>query len=510
MKLKRLFYYGAITVLGLAIPILYFMFGFREYSAFDPYYYVHLGLNILDGNVYKTKVITPLSWSIHSTLEGHPELWKPPLYPLLIAFSFLLLGEYSFLPVLISSFFFLLSGLILHRITELLFDSEAGFWASLFFMTAPPMILFGIRALTESLYIMLVLTGILVVLWKEDHPFILGVIFALAYLTRFNHWFMMSGTLFFALAEADMLKKRYFFLVMTSFLIILSPWMTRNVILTGNPFFHLQIFELISHTSEIPYLDIFLYFNPPNVVDYLVSNIFTIMNKGSTNILSIINLIPRLFEEIWLVACLAAFYLGSASFARNRQAKYLLGGFSIAFLLQALILAFVVYHRRYFLIFLPIIFIFGGKGVQLLLNRKKLLAITIGGLGVLFSFSHIIKENPSIDLTVKDYVDLTKYVPENEPIVTDLPELTALYANRYSLLMAPFKEAEEKYPEFNFVYKVNELNRFFAPSVSFDEYYRKNPTFNDEFSLLKHFRSSGNKLYVRSSYKSSISRNELN
>lgn len=120
-----------------------------------------------------------------------------------------------------------------------------------------------------------------------------------------------------------------------------------------------------------------------------------------------------------------------------------------------------------------------------------------GGL-VLLNLIFLSGMNPwGNQLTSQDYTDLKQYVPSSEPILTNAPTLTAWYADRISLWVAPFRAVEEKYPSFDYVFFTPEVSRNYSPRINIQQNYLDNREFQELFKEIKRFDKSGGRLYRR-------------
>lgn len=81
-----------LLLLGGSAILLFLHQQFTTLNTPDPFDYAQLARNLAEGKGFTTQLITPLSWREVPQLTAHPNLWWAPLYPLMVAASFQLIG----------------------------------------------------------------------------------------------------------------------------------------------------------------------------------------------------------------------------------------------------------------------------------------------------------------------------------------------------------------------------------------------------------------------------------
>lgn len=487
-----------LLVVGIAI-LLPFHLQFTTLNTPDPYDYAQLARNLAEGKGFTTDVITPISWGTVPELDSHPDLWRAPLYPLAVAAFFQLFGTSpSVLPV-VSSVAFLGFVLIVYRLGERLFDRRTGFLAGLFVTTAPGLLRTGVTGYTEALYMLLVFAAVLAVVRNDRHPCLLGALSGLAYLTRYNHWFLLAGILIFALSRLRRNRRGYGLKFCVTFFATLSPWLLRNVLVVGQPFYHHHAYLLASHNPINEGFSVFFQFDPPNLVDFAVRHPWVLIRKALDNLVKLYGWIPRFFRETWVLALLGAWGMVSLRDRREDGRGGLLVAFGLGFLLQAVILSFVHLKARHFVPFLPVVFLFGAAAVARVFRKgnRWLGGLLVGGV-LLVNLLFVFAMNPwPSTVTEDEYRKLRDAVPAGEPILTNAPELTAWYTDRPSLWVVPFEEAEARYPEYDFVFLTGEVSRNYSRRTNLERDFLVNRAFHGTFRRVESVGSSRSRLYVR-------------
>ncbi len=177
----------------------------------------------------------------------HPEAHYPPLYPVLVAPFFLLLGKSAFaakIPgMLIGT---LLLPLVQFLLTRRLSGSQAAALVSAFAVMLFPMFAARSRIVDEDLlFTMLVLLSChLAILGRErkNAYLLMGAVMGLAYLAK-GTGILLLPAIFLALFVRDGLgaiRDARLWAGMVIALLVMSPWFVRNNIAFGDPFFSTQ------------------------------------------------------------------------------------------------------------------------------------------------------------------------------------------------------------------------------------------------------------------------------
>jgi len=265
----------------LFILILMIVFTARQFRGFDNEAAMdcaQLGRNLAGSNRYITQCIRPVSIAQVSahTFDGdarigyHPELFRPPLYPAVLAASFKfydLIGLDLFpvsaafqgmriypaeqwVIVPINQFFTALSGLMLYLLGRKLFSHKIGLLGALTYFLTESVWLDSLRGTGLPMLVFL-LTGAVyfaleaVIRRRERRPrwnwflfFTLSILFsAAAFLTHYAAMAIIPGIALFILMMGSRTHRGghlAFFYLALIFLAV-APWMLRNYQLSGSP-----------------------------------------------------------------------------------------------------------------------------------------------------------------------------------------------------------------------------------------------------------------------------------
>ncbi len=487
-----------LVVLVLSISLVW---GFTNLGTPDPYDYAQLARNLAKGSGFTTQVISPISWSKIPALSPHPDLWRAPLYPLFVSLGFLLFGPSEFVLPLVSGLAFIGVVLVTYGITKQLFDRSSAFLAGLFVLTAPGLLRTGVTGYTESLYMLLVLLGVQIVLADDRQPYLLGIVSAFAYLTRYNHWFLLIGILYVALDRIKRDRFGYGLRFAGAFLLVLSPWLLRNAYWTGNPFYHHHAYLLASHNPINRGFTVFFQFDPPDLLTFVLNHPVLMIKKSLGNLLKLYRWIPRFFMETWPLVLIAIPCLVSSETRANSDRRRVLVIFGIGFILQGLALSFVHIKARHFVPFTLVVFIFAaGSFSQWMATYGSSLRYSLGFMLVAVNLFFAFTMGPAAQsVTAADYRNLNQHVPPGEPILTNVPELTSWYADRPSLWMVSYEKSMRRYPDFDYIYITPEIRRDYPQQLDIRHDYLRNDLFQNRFELAEEFPESEARLYRKKS-----------
>lgn len=496
----------------VATGILFLCFFYVRYDQiffhyFDAYDYAQLARNIAEGNFYKTKLITPLSWSKVPRLP-HPEFWRPPLYPLLVASGFLLAGINSLIPKLISSIAFIITGVLTYGITNRISNASSALFSGLFLVTCAPIYRMGVYGLTESTYIMLMMGTILVISWEDTNPYLLGFLGGLTYLTRFNGIFLIL-TVIIVLVRKTNHRLDFILDYSLAFLITLSPWLLRNLYFVSSPIYNHQIHQLLSGTAKPGGWEIFFYFDLPDPIGYAINNPWPIFKKWVIGLHKSYNLLFHALRKYYIPLVLSVLWLGMTlqnsqdqSIQKPQQAFRVWSIFIVTLILQTFVLSAFIFKYRLFIPFLPLLSIFAGITVNKFIENIPLVGTVVLCLTLSINIYFLLTLSfPDNQVPKETYQQLKEHVPQNELLLSNKFFFLPWYTDRNTLAAtASFSRSEENYPEFNYVFLHEDSSvRASGRHKNIIWKYQGNPRFNSNFRLLKKF-TNNQKLFIRRGY----------
>ncbi|MEN7973233.1 MAG: hypothetical protein ABFR47_05315 [Verrucomicrobiota bacterium] len=279
----------------LVIVMLYTATQFRGLDNEEAMDYAQLGRNIsLNGGMLTTKCIRPSSmWKVasrnvqeNSQVAGHPDLYHPPAYPMLLATGFKFFemigidpfklpegGRATSLPaeqwviLPINHLFCILTGWIVFSLGKRLFSREIGFLGMTIYYLSSLVWQDSISGLNISMAGFFVAASfrsmVISMLNRRDgtssvfswaFPFVMSVVFAsIAVLTRYIAIAAIPGIALFAWLMGGRFRggTRYAVVFSGLCLILIMPWLYRNYSLSGNPL-GLAAHTAMAETSKYP------------------------------------------------------------------------------------------------------------------------------------------------------------------------------------------------------------------------------------------------------------------
>lgn len=406
----------------------------------------------------------------------------------------------STVPVILSAIFYLGSGVCLYLLATRLYDQKTGFIAALLTLTYSKFVLFGIIAMTESLYLFLVLCSLLVLVRSTDHPYLLGAFSGLAYLTRFNHWFLLAGILFYALKRTNQSRTRYATKFIIVFALILSPWLLRNVLVIGNPMYHNQTFELASNTEFAPGFTIYTMFNPPGPIEFLLTHPVMLIKKWFNHLILVYAFVPKILSHAWLLGLIA-----SAEYVTKRAKNQLSNSvrivthvFLIGMGLEWFFQSFVEIVSRHLIPFLPIVFLLASRPVANLFEQKRRwFGYTILSILLFLNLFYTLQLNPRTNWNPRKLNQVQNFVPPGEPILTNIPQTAPWHTKRVALTMVPYETARQRYEPFDYALISRSAESLFQPGAT--QSFLRDSDFQRHFRILSEFSTADLKLFKRKS-----------
>lgn len=367
---KKKFFIGTIlfTLILIAFGVRLFLIQSHSHITADGPAYVAVGKKIISGEKYFDAV-----WS--------------PFYPVLIGITSLIFRDFEFAGRLVSVLFGSLLIIPLFFIAKWAFNEKVGIIASILIVLYPNLSKISSQVAPESTFIFLFLIG-LIVSWlaisKEKNVFFLlsGLIWGICYLTRPEGFGYLVLLLIIGLIQFFKGQKRrwtvHISLIIIGFLIVSSPYIlylkrdtgrwslskkAEITILLGEGVGKREdwghFYEKFSHglsenAKEIGYQRGAQY---KGMIGYSLHNRRELIRRYLVN-LHLVNkyVIPGLFPPI--IILLAGLGLFRGVLQETKKSLLLFLAFIPYFSLP-----FLVVPPRYFLLFVPLILIWAGKGV---------------------------------------------------------------------------------------------------------------------------------------------------
>ncbi len=255
---------GKLQQLKILLPLAALLIGAVVWGLYFTHQYdLDRGLNVSDGieaielaqvarrvaegRGLTTGFIRPVSLRFNPDYLDHPELTHPPVYILVLAGAFRLFAARDFTVVAASIVFFWAAVPWLWFWGRKLFDDLTAGLAVLLYCLNPIFLRLSING-SPLPFIAFLLFALLYFLYRSRpdslfFPAAAGAVIGLAYLTRYSCglWLFPAGLLLAADGRKHRVR-RIVLLAGTAFLVAL-PWLIRNWVVAGGPFFTLDGFK---------------------------------------------------------------------------------------------------------------------------------------------------------------------------------------------------------------------------------------------------------------------------
>ena len=206
----------------------------------DAHEYAVLARRLAAGEGFTTGVILPVELGFGATAD-HPSLLRAPLWPLVIAAFFCVLGSEAWAAHVAVLVFHLGTIALATGLAMGLCGRWAGLVAGLAVAASSQLVMFTIDGVSESLFGFLVVLVFLLCA-RGARGFWIGAACGLAYLTRYNGGVLLGAAGLVLLSQPRPLRA----LIETAagFVTVASPWWLRNFLVTGSPFYSLYTLSL--------------------------------------------------------------------------------------------------------------------------------------------------------------------------------------------------------------------------------------------------------------------------
>ena len=287
----------------------------------------------------------------------------------MIYFFYIIFGVSDFSAKLVPVIFGSLLVFPIYFLGKELFNEKIGFLSALLVTISRSMVWFSIQVFSD---IPLAFFLAVCVYWNIrnaktndfKYSILSGVFFGLSYLTRFSAIIFLPVLLFNLLYLGKMKKSMYsLFLFISSFFIIISPWIIRTALLTGSPFFSEKSVALANYMLGGNYEANFYGLTaPPSPIQIFLANPFGVLSKWIIGIYIQYKLFPEyLTPLLFVLGCIGG--LVSTNKWQQRLILFLLIFVNFAFYGIAVYAGRIGAVSRYNLAIYPFFLIFCARGI---------------------------------------------------------------------------------------------------------------------------------------------------
>ena len=261
----------AVLLLILGAALLLWIYNGHMVSGLvraDAMDYAQLGRNLLNGHGLTTYILRPLALTHGSNAMAQPDVTHGPLYPLLIALAFGVLGVKDGTVQAVSGLFFILTVPMLIFLGQRLFNRTVGILGAVVFMFNPAMLEYAAEATTVPLFVFLATclffaldrvaakahtAAVEATIRSSPAPLIwTGILSGLLYLTDPLFFWLLPIIVMAVIVWHPHARGRVAFWMLVPLCILILPSMARFAMLTGNPVFGLRGAEFWMGTTALP------------------------------------------------------------------------------------------------------------------------------------------------------------------------------------------------------------------------------------------------------------------
>ncbi len=447
--------WAALFFLGVAV-LWSALFTTARFEKRDAYDYAQLGRQIHSGEGFTTRQIFPryipyLHDKGYLDEENWPSLHRYPGLPTAAAFFQLFREDIIEAAVVETGVFFLLGVPLLFLLAARLTDLRVASLAVLVYVGEPRIVRCSYNGMTETLAILLLLLLAHVLFrpparqGQADSWLLAGLLCGLMYLTRTQLVYVLPVVMLFALTQVERRRVFSILLLFGGLIATVSPWLTRNFLVVGDPLFSFNSTRaFLARTESFHRIDL--------VLDATVS--FSEMLRESGD-----EVVAKIWSHLWPTAvdpgfwygvlgifaiCIPLFLVGSFS-RRPVGSDYLLFERSVMLLTLAnFLMVSTTYHRpRYYeTLFAFLVIVLARRIwwlVEWLSSRRPTTAkrwqtvaaallFTLAGARAVATWADHATRQPASDLPFRALAEMTS---SEDVIVSDLSlEITLHNGNR--------------------------------------------------------------------------------
>lgn len=409
-----------LLLFSLAFCLRFFLQFFNIVLEGDEVFYSQLAKNLYYGEGY---TITFVNFVSLSHPIGAPDLYWPPLLPCVIYFFFIIFGVSEFSAKLVSVVFGSLLVFPAYFLGKQLFNKKIGFLSAFLVAITRSLVWFSIQVFSDTLLAFFLAAC---VYWNIKNTetndlkygILSGFFFGLAYLTRFSAIIFLPILLFYLLLGKSKKSVYSLFLFIVSFFLIISPWLIRNFLLTGNAFFTEKNIALANYMLGGNYEENFFGLTPPpSPIQLFLTNPFGIISKWIFGIYLEYKIFPEFLSPLlFVLGCLGG--IVSLDKWRQRGILFLLIFANIAFYGIAVYAGRIGAVSKYNLAIYPFFLIFCARGILKLqdLIPKNILDMKIKSFHIKRHLITVIVIIIAIEALATGISNLIRFEGENDAL----------------------------------------------------------------------------------------------
>ncbi len=444
----------------------------------DIWDYAQQGRELYQGNGFTSQFTYPVVLDQNPPGVFH-NLWRPPLYPLLISLGYKIAGGPSInVLAFLGGLFLALTVVLLAKFAEDLLDSKYGWTVGIIYLLTPSVFSSTFTGLSEPLYAFLVLWVFYLIYGMEKasqpdwkYPLGIGVVLGLSWLTRSESLFILpiaAGAIWIISPQESRIKNLPAFL--GGLLLVMSPWWIRNALITGNPFFNMSHDLWAMFTKEYPGWYRFRMTQETGVgMGFFFTHIPELSLKFGKYLLSNFKSILKLHTLM-----VPIFFVGLIWTGLGKGKKTCLA-LMISLGLTWLGISCLEADSRFFLGLLPVMILFSGfflwKGIEffagiLKMPAKIILLIFMAALAVpVISLwtgknNETVQQRAQVEESSRVSMAGKATLDKKDVLLTDVPDLLAWYGDRRTAWLPLMKDLPQwtaSHPEIKGIYLTHHI-----------------------------------------------------
>jgi hypothetical protein len=213
-----------------------------------------LGRHLAAGQGYVTTILRPIQVSLYPHVPA-PELFHPPLYPLVLALVFGALPQSDAVVAGVSAFFFIATVAMIYMLASRMFDRSIGALAAVLFALNAQALTYAVSGLHVTMWAFL-LTVFAYLMYANPgslkRTLAAGAVLGLCWLTEHMTCALIIPGLIIAYYGQSERKVRHLVCFAAGVVVVMAPWWVRNFLVAHDPFFNFERYELVMFTGAHP------------------------------------------------------------------------------------------------------------------------------------------------------------------------------------------------------------------------------------------------------------------
>ena len=242
-----------IGVLAAAVA-LQFARTFNGLYLSDAMDLAQLGRHLAAGQGYVTTILRPIQVALYPQVPS-PELFHPPLYPLVLALVFNALPQSDAVVAGVSIFFFIAAVVMVYLLASRMFDRSIGALAAVLFTLNAQALTYAVSGLHVTMWAFL-LTAFAYLIYANPgslkRTLAAGAVLGLCWLTEHMTCALIIPGLIVACYGQSERRLRHLVWFAVGVVVIMAPWWIRNFLVAHDPLFNFERYELVMFTGAHP------------------------------------------------------------------------------------------------------------------------------------------------------------------------------------------------------------------------------------------------------------------